>query len=315
VARNVNVFSVPYGNAANDVLTAAMGGTSRVRLATAAGTLRAANETNLSTTNATLSANRSELQDSVADANAHVETALAERVRTETDANTSTAEAIVDDAMGRWATSADRGLALSNNSAAVEIAAVAADRRTLSAVEEDWLRVRLEQATTDALATSGAQPDAGVVNRTANTVRAVARTRLQTAIEDRATGEIQDVAQRRLGRRVLPSGLPLAPPLTAWYATANVWWVSVEGEYARFSVSADHGTTATGGTTMTYAREDESVTLDTDGDGAAETLGANERISFDVDTGVVVVVPPQPRGVGDKDGNGVETSAGWPDPG
>ena len=95
----------------------------------------------------------------------------------------------------------------------------------------------------------------------------------------------------------------------------NVWWVTVEGEYARFSVSARHGTPRTPGAATTYARENGEVTLDVDGDGTGETVGRNTRLSFRVDTGIVVVVPPQPRGVGDKDGNSVETSAGWPEPG
>jgi len=34
----------------------------------------------------------------------------------------------------------------------------------------------------------------------------------------------------------IPSGLPLAPPITAWYATTNVWHVTVRGEYARFGI-------------------------------------------------------------------------------
>ena len=315
VARNVNVFSIPYGNAATAALDTAAGNSNGVTIASAALTLRAANETNASASNATLRTNRSALQDSVADANGHVTAALAEEVRAQTDANRSASRDIVEDAMSRWETTADRGLAIANDSAASAIADVADERRNLDAVEEDWLRIRLDRTTTTALATAGARPEEGVVNRTANNVRRVARNRLQTAIEDRTTREVQDVAQRRLGKRVLPAGLPVAPPVAPWYATTNVWWVTVEGEYARFTVSARHGTTATGGTTMQYAREDESVTIDADGDGEAERLGRNTRLSFHVETGVVMVVPPKPRGVGDKNGNSVETSAGWPEPG
>ena len=315
VARNVNVFSVPYGNAASTVLNGVSGSASRVSLDAAARTLSAANATNLTTANMTLETDRAELQDVVGEANDHVRTALVNRVEAETGANTTESEAIVDEGLNGWATTADRGMALANNSAAGAVATVAAERRNLSTVEEDWLYIRLRRTTTTSLTASSARPGTDVVNRTASTVRTVARDELQSAIEDRAQSEIRDIAQRRLGTRVLPSGLPLAPPLTPWYATMNVWWVTVEGEYARFSVSARHGTPGTPGASLTYAREDEQVTLDADDDGQAETLGSNSRLSFSVDTGVIVVVPPQPRGVGDKDGNSVETSAGWPDAG
>jgi len=315
VARNTNVFSIPYGNAASVVMNAGTSGVNRARLATAAATLQAANGTNLSEPNATLEADRAALADSVADANAHVEGALSERVAVQTSANSTVATGIVEAALDEWVTTADRGMAIANNSASGTIAAVAAERENLSAVEEDWLAVRLTRTATVALATAGARPPTSVVNQTANTVRSVARTRVQSAIENRTTAEIQDIAQRRFGRRVLPSGLPVAPPFTPWYFTVNIWTMTVEGEYARFAVSARHGTTGTGPNTMTYAREDEWVTLDADGDGEPETLGSNDRLSFDFHTGVVVVVPPEPRGVGDKDGNSVETSSGWPAPG
>jgi len=101
----------------------------------------------------------------------------------------------------------------------------------------------------------------------------------------------------------------------SWVATMNIWAVTVKGTYARFSVTASHGPPGSPGATVRYVREDRDVRLDVDGDGNRERLGSNTRISFRADTGVVVVVPPKPRGVGDKDGNSVETSAGWPAPG
>lgn len=107
----------------------------------------------------------------------------------------------------------------------------------------------------------------------------------------------------------------MAPPFTPWYATTNVWWVTVEGEYARFAVTASHGSPTTPGATTTYARDGEQVHLDVDEDSRPELLGRSTRLSVRAQTGVVVVVPPKPRGVGDKDGVAVETSAGWPRPG
>ncbi len=41
-----------------------------------------------------------------------------------------------------------------------------------------------------------------------------------------------------------------------------------------------------------------------DGDGTGERLGTADRVSFRAETGVVVVVRPKPRGVGDEGGNG-----------
>lgn len=314
VARNVNVFSVPYGNAATEVLKSATGSRNRVGLAAAARTLAAARDTE-SGSNASLDERRQRLRTEVARANGVVTGALAERVRTETDAGQAASERIVDDAMDRWGTTAARGLALANDSAAQRIAEVAASRRGLSTLERDWLRLRLLRTTTTALSTAGARPPKGLVNRTANTVRETARSRVQGVLADRAREAVQRVAKRKLGTRALPAGVPLAPPYLPWYVTANIWWVTVEGTYARFSVMASHGSPETPGATVRYVRERQTVHLDVDGDGSGERLGHNRRISFRADTGVVVVVPPKPRGVGDKGGNSVETSAGWPDPG
>jgi len=312
VARNINVFSVPYGNAATEVLNGATGGRNRVGLAAASKTLAAARDTDAGS-NTTFTERRQQLRTEVARANGHVVDALIGRVRVETDAGRGESEQIVEDAMGRWETTAARGLALANQSAAARIAEVAGDRRGLSTAKEDWLRLRLLRTTTSALSTAGARPPRGPVNRTANTARELARSRVQTVVADRTREGVERFAKRKLGTQLLPAGLPvLPPPYLPWYLTLNVWWVTVEGTYARFSVTASHGPPDTPGATVRYVREDEPVGLDVDGDGDSERLGRNRRISFRADTGVVVVVPPKPRGVGDKDGNAVETSAGWP---
>ncbi|WP_276251474.1 DUF7286 family protein [Haloarcula rara] len=314
VARNVNVFSIPYGNAATEVLEAGTGSRNRVGLATAAKTLAAADDTEASS-NATVREQRQLLRTEVARANDAVVAALVERVQTATDADRRESERIVEDAMGRWETTAARGLALANESAATRVAEVAGSRRGLSSLKRDWLRLRLLRTTTTALSTARARPQKGVVNRTANIVRDRARSRAQSVLANRTREEVERVAKKKLGAQVLPAGLPLAPPYLPWYLTVNIWWVTVEGTYARFSVTADHGPPGTPGATVRYVREDRAVHLDVDGDGSSEQLGHNTRISFRADTGVVVAVPPKPRGVGDKDGNAVETSSGWPEPG
>jgi len=314
VARNINVFSVPYGNAATEVLTARTSAENRVTLSAAAKTLAAANDTEAGS-DATLEKRRDKLQTEVARANDAVVAALVERVRVETGAGQEESERIVSDAMDQWETTAGRGLALANNSASTRVAQVAGQRRGLSAPKQDWLRLRLLRTASTTLSTAGARPPKGLVNRTVNTVRDRARNRVQSALADRARTEVESLAKKRLGAQVLPSGLPLAPPLTPWYLTLNVWGITVKGTYPRFSVTASHGPPGAPGATVRYVREDRDVRLDVDGDGSGEQLGSNTRISFRADTGVVVVVPPRPRGVGDKDGNSVETSAGWPAPG
>jgi hypothetical protein len=99
---------------------------------------------------------------------------------------------------------------------------------------------------------------------------------------------------------------------SAWYATANAWTVSVEGEYERFTVStrrAAPGRESDG--TVEYVREADVVAADIDTDGIDERLGRNEPVAFSARTGVVIVVPPGGTGVGDVDGQAIETTRGW----
>ena len=310
VARNVNVFTVPYGDAAGAITDELFGSADRVRLSTAAETLSAAEAT--PGDNETLDERRATLRTRVDAVNDDVGTKFAVTVREETAASDAASREIVEAALREWDTTAGRGKAIANGSAADRVAAVAAQRRNLSAVERDWLRLQLREAGNDALEGPIARPRQPAVNQTAAVVRTIARDRTKSVIKDTGKRQIESVAKSRLGSKALPSGLPLAPPVTPWYATANVWWVTVEGEYARFSVTADYGTPSTPGAQLRYTREAASVTLDADDDGRAERLGENRRLSFRAETGVVVVVPPKPRGVGDKDGVAVETSAGWP---
>ncbi|WP_328765107.1 DUF7286 family protein [Haloarcula rubra] len=312
VARNVNVFTVPYGDAASAVTDGVTASVDRARLTTAATTLAAADATADASSNTTLDRRRRRLRHRVGRANDHVAAELAATVGEETDADASASRAIVEDALRRWETPAARGQALADGSAASAVANVAADRRGLSLVEHDWLRLRLRDAASDALARPVARPKTPVVDRTASTVRTVARDQLRRRLADAGRRRAEQMTKRRLGTKTLPSGLPVAPPLGPWYATTNVWWVTVEGEYARFAVTASHGPPTTPGATTTYARDGEQVHLDVDGDAEAELLGRSTRLSVRAQTGVVVVVPPKPRGVGDKDGVAVETSAGWP---
>jgi len=111
----------------------------------------------------------------------------------------------------------------------------------------------------------------------------------------------------------VPSGLPITPVPGYWIATANVWDVEVEGEYARFELQASSGTpSSVGGTT--YVRDGDSVQLESS-DGRTHTVGKSEPITFSSRTMVLVVVPPGGVGVGDRTDERIECSETWPDVG
>ncbi|KAA9406368.1 hypothetical protein Har1131_05945 [Haloarcula sp. CBA1131] len=307
VARNANVFTVPYGDAADAVVGGAFEGGDRVRLATAANALAAANETLEDESSATLASERDALQREVEAANEELTTTLWLAVSQHTEAEQGESKAIVTEALSPWDTPAARALALTNGSAQERVAHVAGARLNLTRVERDRLRLTLLSVDTPAT-----RPTLESTNGTASAVRSVAKDELSKALANAGEQKVQQFAKKRLGTDKLPAGLPLAPPVTPWYATANIWWVTVEGEYARFAVSASHGPPSEPGARTTYARDGHNVTLDVDDDGSTERLGTADRVSFSADTGVVVVVPPKPRGVGDKGGTAVEESSGWP---
>jgi hypothetical protein len=112
------------------------------------------------------------------------------------------------------------------------------------------------------------------------------------------------------------AGLPVAPVPGYWYATVNVWDVSVRGAYARFTLRTDRGAPATTpGAAIRYVRDGSTVGLDVDGDGTSEPLGHDERVDFETRTVVAVAVPPYRGGVGDVNGNADERAGTWPRPG
>ncbi|WP_424000040.1 DUF7286 family protein [Haloarcula salina] len=306
VARNVNVFTVPYGDAAEAVIGSVPGPSHRVRLSSAATTLAAANATLHNESNATLAAKRKRLRAQVRRSNAELATAMRRTVAAETGAASDSG--IVADALSRWDSPAARALALTNGSAPDQVARLAGQRRNLTRTERDWLRLQLRAA----ISAPETVPTAAAANGTATAARNVAHGQATQALADAGRSKLEQRVNESIDVDGLPAGLPLGPPWTARFATVNIWWVTVRGEYARFAVTASHGPPTEPGAQTTYARDGSEVTLDVDGDGTAETLGTADRISFRADTGVVVVVPPKPRGVGDKDGTAVEESGGWP---
>jgi len=322
VAKNVNLFAIPYGDTTDSLVSGLFGSTERVPLSTAAKTLRASNRTLSRRQNATLVEERDALQRSVAAGNEAVRADLVVTLRSQNvGANYTHRRAIITEGLSTWNTTATRALALTNGSAVPAIVAVArteAPNQTDGTLERERLSYRLQNATDHALASKGVQPAQSSVNGTATLVRDTATPLLKSVAANATRMAANRTAQRLFNETMgeIPAGLPLAPVPGYWYATTNVWYVDVRGEYERVVVRAQQAQSV-GSTTdgVAYVRDGETATLDVDGDGTDERLGTASRVSFRATTSVVVVVPPGGTGVGDRGGNMDERSAGWPTPG
>jgi hypothetical protein len=314
-ARNVNWFTVPHGDAAEAVVDEAMPDRPEtVRLATAAQALAAANGTLDRADNRSLTDRRDELRvavrDGVAEAGRAYRGVLAA-------SNLTLAEherrAATEFAFDEWSTLDARAAAVANGSAARAVAAEAARIADASPSQRDRLRTRLRAATPAVAVREATRVAAPLVQRTVQSTRSVGR-----AVAENALSEAGALAAERAAKRLgaadvgaVPAGLPLAPVPGFWYATTNAWSVSVEGSWAEFTVHATGGSPVGPGDGAAYVRTDEPVAFDVDGDGDTERVGRNERLSFEVDVTVGVVVPSGPRGVGDVDGDADEQSPGW----
>ncbi|WP_353635172.1 hypothetical protein ABSL23_07080 [Halobacterium sp. NMX12-1] len=314
-ARNVNWFTIPHGDAASAVVDAAMPDPPQsVRIDTAAQVLSAANRTLSVAPNRTLGDRRAALRAAVADsvsaAGSEYRAVLAASPRSFTERERRTA---TRRAFERWDSVHERGSAVGNGSAAAAVAAEAARVADATPRQRDQLATRLRAASTEVVDSDAVRVESRVVQDTAGLARDIG-----SAIAENALSEAGSVAAEKAAKRLgaadvgaVPAGLPLAPVPGFWYATANAWSVSVRGSYARFAVRADGGSPVGPGDGTAYVREDTNVAFDVDGDGDAERVGRNERVSFEVEATIGVVVPAGPRGVGDVDGNADEQSAGW----
>lgn len=305
-ARNLNVFTVPYGDAAGTVVDRLFD-TRLVHLRTAARTLQAARLANGSL-NGTIRVRRTELRRDVRRSVGAVSERLRGSLRrSEVGGSTAERREIVRAGLSRWDTVAGRALALTNGSAVRAVVAEAAERdeRFAGQPERTRLRVRLGVSVGRALSAPPGRVSQPIVNRTESIVKAVASESL---------GRLVERGRNRWARSSLgslPAGLPVTPAPGNWYATVNVWHVQVRGGYERFTVRAKRGQRSVADATLAYTRAGEAVRLDVDDDGRPELLGRGERVSFETGTVVVVVVPPGGRGVGDTDGNADERSPGW----
>jgi hypothetical protein len=300
-ARNVNLFTAPYGDAADAVAAGGGDPPTGARLRTAARTLLAAE----STTDGTGNGSTRDLRRSVSASVDAVRQRTRRVVRDETPLDRSAARTAVADGVDRWDAPARRALAAANGSLARAVAAAATERASTASPERtDRLATRLRTAMGETLRSSGRVPE-----RHVDAAAARVRERALAAAASRADrGRLNDT----LG--AVPVGLPVAPVPGYWYATVNVWTVSVRGAYARFSLRTTRGA-PTPSTAIRYVRDGSTVRLDVDDDGTPERLGRDERVAFETRTALAVAVPPSPDGVGDVDGNADERAGTWPRPG
>jgi hypothetical protein len=311
-ARNVNAFAVPYSDLAGAMGSALGEDSSRADLRTAALALRAANRTLDERENETLARQRDELRASLAASMADVREGLvAELAMRRFDLSSAERRTAVVRGLARWDATHARALAVANGSVADAIAAAVVRQRPSlrRADRRDWVRLRTELAVESA-GRSVDGPLQSAVNRTGTTARRIASRVAQKVLDDALENAAERASDRWFGEVLgsVPAGLPVAPVPGYWYATVNVWTVSVRGEYAHFSVRAPQGPP---GDSVVYSRESGVVELDVDGDGRDERLGRTDPVSFETETAVVVVVPPGPPGVGDRDGTRDEQSPGW----
>jgi len=308
-AKNLNLFAAPYGDAA-DAMTEPSGGPPGVRLRTAGRTLIAAES--MPAANASVRNSRRELRASVSDSVGVVRLRARRVVRNETRLTRSDARAAVAEGIAQWDGAGRRAVAASNGSLATAIATAADARASESDPgRQERLEMRLDTAIVSARRSGAVAVAETQVNET--------MTRVRKRAVDRATSAAGDRIESRYLKGSLgavPAGLPVAPMPGYWYATVNVWDVSIRGAYARFTLRTRRGAPATTpGAAIEYVRDGSTVRLDVDGDGSPERLGRDERIAFETGTVVAVAVPPYRGGVGDIDGNADERSGTWPRPG
>jgi hypothetical protein len=322
-ARNVNLFTVPYGEAADSVTRQVDEGASGDRVALAAGSsaLAAMEYAGRVAENASARQRRQRLRDAVGRSLASVRGQIATDLATTTALTYPEANAAVTAAYGQYSTDAARAEAVVNGSLVPHVVREAVDRiatdggDATTARQRDELRVRATTALRDARQSEAARLPQGPVgdassflrDRQRSLVSAGARSALQNGVEGYLNGSSDDEVPHAF------SGVPLVP-LYSWVVTTNVWVVEVHGTYPRFAVRVDRGTPATPGG-FAYSRDGAPVAFDVDGDGTAERVGHADRVAFENSVAVVIAVPPGKQGVGDIDGVADEHTGGWPCPG
>nr|WP_256298772.1 hypothetical protein [Haloarchaeobius salinus] len=320
-ARNVNLFTVPYGEAADSVTRQVDEGASgdSVALATGSPALSAMEHAGRVAENASARQRRERLRTAVGESLASVREQVAVDLATTTTLAYPEADAAVAAALGRYPTEAERAEAVVNGSLAPQVAGEAATRLppdgAVTARQRDELQVRATTAVRDARQSEAARLPQGPVgdasrflrDRQRSLVAAGAHSALQDGVEGYLNGSSDEEVPHTF------TGVPLVP-LYSWVVTTNVWVVDVRGTYPRFTVRADRGTPGEPGG-FVYSRDGSPVAFDVDGDGDPERVGHADRVSFENSVAVVVAVPPGKQGVGDRNGVADEHTGAWPCPG
>jgi hypothetical protein len=318
VARNLNVFSLPYGEFA-DLFTKLVLGPKHVEMRTGGEVLRTANALHRRNGSTLNGPDVISLRNDVNEAMGFVSRRFAAGMGDRFHGSIETWHGVFEDAAFEYGSVRGRAMAIANGSIVGDVVAEAAAEWPERAANEVWRdRVRLTARVAirriRSLDRAGpTQPD---------TDRAVER--LRTALEGEVArqlgGRLGDGTLRALRKTAnptwsrLPAGLPVAPTPGLWFATVNLWQAQVRGEYARFAVTVPRGTPANPGGAMAYVRDGSAVRVDVDGDGERERLGTASRVAFSAESWVGIAVPPNSPGVGDVDGVQNETSRGWPWP-
>ncbi len=307
--RNLNVFAVPYGDAADLVTRTLLGDHGRVSLHTAGGALVAADRTLATHPDPTLRSRRDALEPRVERSMRAVKREARETLARETPLTAEERRAAVDRAFDRWDGPGERALAATNGSLARATAAAAVGRASsdgvAAGVTEDRLRTALRIDLRRIATAKRVRVSEDAVEGAVSARRKVVEREANNVAEDAAEVAIERGTNGKVGG--VPAGLPISPTFSPWVATVNVWVIESRGAYGRFAVDTESGST-------TYVRDGTSVALDVDDDGEAEPMGRNERIEFSVRTVAVVAVPSGGSGVGDTDGNADERSVAWSDP-
>jgi hypothetical protein len=318
VARNLNVFTLPYGAIANTI-SSVLFGPKHARLSTGAQLLESAarlGEVNDSVTAAPeVKSLRNEVQLSLRYIGNRYATWMAG-----TDIGTQIGwRRVYTDAIETFDTPRTRARAVTSGRIVPLLLRAASERWPEQVDRPTWrdrLGVRSNYSLDTILEQSAAGPTAPAANRTRdpirNTVQSEVQARLGDVMENATMAAIQQATNRTWSR--LPSGLPIAPAPGLWYTTVNLWHTQVRGEYARFAVTVPQGTPANPGGSVAYIRDGTAAEIDVDGDGDPDRLGTASRVSFGTETLVAIAVPPGSAGVGDVDGTRNETSPGWPWP-
>lgn len=331
--KNTNVFTIPYGEASDatyGAVSAAAETTGRMGgFATGARLLATANRSVSTAGDSDVGVHHENLRSSVDAGVGVTREALDDTLASETNLSTREREAALDEAFDEWSTTHGRALAVLNESVVDRLVIAAAERQRISVWRQELLDVRLRAAVVRAMADertrSNATAASGVTARLRNIgadeVNRIAKERVSEAVSagiDRKINQTLTEAKERLPKRYskrfpkLQTGLPLVPPFYGWYATVNVWYVRVNGTYPSLTLRARRGAPDGSGATVVYRRDGGSVDVDVDGDGRPDRLGWSTRLHFDVETAVLVVVPPGYPGVGDANGQWEEHTEGFP---